>query len=90
MPVYLVTYDLKRPQQNYQGLYEVLKKADSWWHYLESTWLIKTSETVDAWQTRLRSTLDDNDLFMIMDLKPARYSGWLPQPAWDWIRTNLG
>lgn len=35
--IYLVTYDLNKPQQEYEELYEELKHIGAWWHYLDST-----------------------------------------------------
>jgi hypothetical protein len=45
MPAFLVTYDLNKPGQNYDGLIEELKKTAGWWHYMKSTWILSTSET---------------------------------------------
>lgn len=90
MSVYLVSYDLKRPTQNYAGLYEELKKASGWWHYLDSTWLISSSETLGSWQKRIRAKVDENDAFIIIELSQgARRNGWLPKRAWEWLRKHL-
>ena len=44
--IYAINYDLKRPGQNYTGLYTAIKHlGSSWWHYLGSTWLIETHLT---------------------------------------------
>jgi len=88
--VYLVSYDLKRPGQNYLELYEELKKASSWWHYLESLWLLSSGESLEAWHTRIRSKIDENDSFIIMKLTSGmERNGWLPEKAWEWIRQYL-
>lgn len=90
MAVYLISYDLKKPGQDYNRLYEVLKSATSWWHYLESLWLIRSQESPDTWQQRIRNQIDESDVFLIFELYPAnRYTGWLPREAWDWIKQNL-
>ena len=41
--MYLVTYALKKPGQDYKDIHEAIKSCGTWWHYLESTWLLKTS-----------------------------------------------
>ncbi len=90
MSVYLVNYDLKRPDQNYPELYEVLKSASGWWHYLESLWLLSSEESLETWHARIRSKIDKNDSFIIMKLTPGmQRNGWLPQKAWEWIRQHL-
>ena len=91
MSVYLVIYDLKQPVQNYVGLYEELKKAPAWWHYLESTWMVSSSESLDVWRARIQATIDQNDSFIIWDLRPGTpRNGWLPQKAWEWIQQHVG
>ncbi len=41
MSVYLITYDLKSPGRNYQGLYEEFKKwGDSVCHLMQSTFIV--------------------------------------------------
>ena len=88
MTVYCVSYDLNKSGQNYTALYEELKKSSSWWHYLDSTWLILTSETVTQLTDRIRKNIDDNDSLLV--IKVVRdYGGWLNQEAWDWINANV-
>lgn len=41
--IYAINYDLKRPSQNYEALYEAIKSCGVWWHHLGSTWLVDTS-----------------------------------------------
>ena len=84
--IYLISYDLKAPNRNYDDLYAILKTAESWWHYLESTWLIYTSDGIEAWQMRIKSAIDNNDSFIIVDVTKQPRNGWLPKKAWEWIR----
>ncbi len=86
--ILLITYDLKKPGKDYTGLYNVIKTAPKWWHYLESTWIIQTPESVDTWNSRLTKVLDQNDHLLIVDITKRPRQGWLPKEAWDWIRTN--
>ncbi len=84
--IYLISYDLKAPNRNYDDLYAILKTAESWWHYLESTWLIYTSDGIEAWQMRIKSAIDNNDSFIIVDVTKQPRNGWLPKKAWEWIQ----
>ena len=89
--VYLLVYDLKKPGQNYTELIQTLKTAEKWWHYLKSTWLLASDLPFETWHQNIKSKIDQNDSFMLMELQPGmRYDGWLPQEAWDWMRENLG
>lgn len=88
MKVLLVSYDLKNPGKNYSDLYETLKTASSWWHYLESCWLLKTSLTAQEWFDKIRPHIDDNDSVLIVEVQRP-YHGWLPKDAWKWIADNV-
>lgn len=86
--ILLITYDLKKPGQEYNALYNTIKSADSWWHYIESIWLIKTSYDPKYWNDILRKVIDQNDYLFIVDISNRPYNGWLPQKAWNWIKEN--
>jgi hypothetical protein len=88
MSLLLVSYDLKVPGKDYNKLYETLKTAPGWWHHLESTWILSTSDSVNTWADRIRATMDENDFFMVVDITNKPYNGWLPKKAWDWITQN--
>ncbi|MCG5262440.1 hypothetical protein [Cupriavidus gilardii] len=84
MTVYSVSYDLNKAGQNYSALYEELKKSPSWWHYLDSTWLIYTTETAQQLSNRLLMHIDKNDRLLVIKVVRA-YQGWLSEEAWKWI-----
>jgi len=85
--IYAINYDLKRPGQDYEAVYEAIKGCGAWWHHLESTWLVDTSLTAKGIWDRIAPHADKNDFFLVVRI--ARdYSGWLPQGAWDWISSR--
>lgn len=90
MNVYIVSYDLNRAGQNYAGLYAELKKT-TWWHYLDSSWLIATNETADQLWNRLSRHCDQNDRVLVIKVQSGitNRSGWLPKDAWDWIAQHV-
>lgn len=88
MKVYSVSYDLNSPGQKYENLYQELKNSNSWWHYLDSIWLIRTHETASQLSERIRKHLDNNDSLLVIRVT-NEYAGWLPQKAWDWINQNV-
>jgi hypothetical protein len=59
--IYAMNYDLKRPGQNYEPLYEAIKGCGTWWHHLGSTWLVDTSLTASGIWERLAPHVDKND-----------------------------
>lgn len=88
MKVLVVCYNLKKPGRDYSKLYEVLKEASNWWHYLESCWLLKTDLSPDDWSQKIKPHIDGNDYVLIIEVT-ANYQGWLPEKAWKWIDENI-
>lgn len=86
--ILLVTYDLNAPSKDYEELYKTLKTASSWWHYLDSTWLLYTSTPYGTWCDNIRKVIDENDHFMVVDITKQPRNGWLPKKAWEWIRSH--
>lgn len=82
--VYIVSYDLRKKGKAYIGLFEQLKNSPAWCHYLDSTWLIHTSESAEQLYQRLSAHLDEDDAILITEFS-GRYFGFLPEKAWEWI-----
>jgi hypothetical protein len=86
--VFCISYDLKKPGRNYDALYTALKSFGTWWHFLESTWLVVSYESaVHVWN-RLAATIDPSDFVLVIEVR-RNYQGWLPKEAWDWINVNV-
>lgn len=66
--VYLISYDLNRPGQDYSGLHTEIKNNSTWWHFLDSTWLIYTYEKADQIVKRLEPHIDKNDFLLVIDV----------------------
>lgn len=87
--IILITYDLKQPDRNYEALYESIKRCgDTWWHYLDSIWLVKTELAPSQCFDRIRPNIDDNDSLFIVEITGKQRQGWLPKDAWEWIKSN--
>lgn len=68
MATLLVGYDLNKPAQNYPGLIEHLKRFGTWWHHLDSTWLVRTNLTPEQLRDQLKSLVDSNDELLVIDV----------------------
>ena len=88
MTAFSITYDLTAPGRNYEGLYEAIKKQGTWWHYLESTWLVSTNKTASQVWSDLSQYIDKNDNLLIIEVRD-NVSGWLPKKAWEWIHSHV-
>lgn len=87
--LYLISYDLKQPDKDYESLYNAIKSVGiSWWHFLESVWIVNTQKSVQEVSTTVRQNMDTNDHLLVVDISNQQYNGWLPSKAWDWIRAN--
>lgn len=89
MPVYNVSYDLNKPRQNYDDLIKEIESSPGACHVLESTWMVKTSETAEQLSNRLRAHLDENDNLLVIETVDNK-QGWLPQDTWDCINGLFG
>jgi hypothetical protein len=88
MTAFSINYDLKMPGRNYNPLYDEIKRSPQWWHFLESTWLIATDETINQVSYRLRHHIDKNDFLLIIEIRNNK-QGQLPKDAWDWINVHV-
>lgn len=88
MSLLLITYDLKVPGRDYKVLYDAIKSAPGWWHYLESTWIISTTESLQVWVDRLNGLIDKNDRILVVNITGAERNGWLQQDAWQWLNNH--
>lgn len=76
MAAYIVSYDLNKPRANddYKNLIEQLKTYAKWWHYLDSTWVIQSTQTSAQIRDTLRAYVDSGDELLV-----ARLTG---EAAW--------
>lgn len=88
--VYLITYDLHKPGQDYEGLYDAIKSASTgaWSHRLDSTWIIKSTLSVDAVSAKIKEKVDKDDHFIVIEVKNNK-QGWLPKDAWTYLNDNI-
>jgi hypothetical protein len=70
------------------AMHEALKRSGKWWHYLQSTWIVVTTETPNALASRVHSSMTKGDKLLVVEMT-NNYNGWLPKDAWDWIQREL-
>lgn len=77
MEVFLVTYDLNSPGQDYKPLIKALKKFESSYKVCESAWFIKSMvlTKADIFDI-LKPLMDENDVLLVSKVS-------------DWIGVNL-
>src|SRR5438105_901486 len=90
MPIYLVTYDLRREltRLDYAKIYAV---RDTYDHVRlsESSYAIDTTETPDAVLSKFKQALDANDVLSVVTLT-GPWAGQGQSAADAWLSRKLG
>lgn len=90
MPTLLVGYDLRQPGQNYAPLVDQLRSHGTWWHHLDSTWLVRTELTPIQLRNVLRGLIDSSDEILVIDVSGRSWAGaGFEDRAYDWLRQNM-
>lgn len=80
---YIVSYDLIKPDRNYDELYKALKEFHYWGRLTESTWAIVSSQTHVEIRDTLKKHIDENDrLIVIRSGKAAAWTNILASDEW--------
>ncbi len=89
MTTYLVGYDLGKPGRDYEGLAEYLKAFGTYWHNLDSTWLIVSSESAESIRNGAGAFLDSSDKLLVAKVSaPGAWRGFRESGS-QWLMDNL-
>lgn len=90
--LYVITYDLKRPEQNYPELINAIKGLGTWAHPMQSTWLVVPNmylmNAASEIYNQLRRHMDSNDLLWISRVTED-HQGYLSNEIVDWLKTVI-
>lgn len=89
MAVQMISYDLKNPGRNYNNLYEAIKGIGSWWHCVESVWLVQANLNSAQIRDLLRPLLDTNDLLVVLAVDENWASIGLSDECNAWLHNNV-
>ena len=66
----LITYELRnKATHDYAPLFNEIKKAPKWWHYLPNVWIIISEEDALVWQRKLVPLTVVGDNILIIEAK---------------------
>ena len=95
MAIFMVSYDLHQ-DEGYEKLTDALEKYPSYWHCLESTWLILSDDTATEIKKNLRQHILKDDRLLVMRYgRPIHGKGanasWVgfEDTCKDWLSTHL-
>jgi hypothetical protein len=68
MKTYLIGYDLNRPRgdDDYTELIEAIKAFGTWWHNLDSTWVVKSDKSAAEIRNTLKPHVDSGDELLVV------------------------
>lgn len=87
MTVYLITYDLKSPGQDYSALHKAIKALGDHRHDLESVWFVDTNLSAKEIQSSIRPVMDANDTMFITKVSSGYY-GHADKALWPWLSSK--
>jgi hypothetical protein len=86
---YIISYDLNKPGQNYDELYEEIKAvADKWCWPMDSTWFIVSELSSSEIRNRLNAIDATDSLIVARTSAPASWIG-LSNEITKWLQENL-
>ncbi len=89
MRTLLVGYDLDQPGQDYADLIDHLKTYGTWWHHLDSTWIVRTEQSAAEVRDACAMYLDANDKLLVVELKGAGAWTGFNDKGSAWLKKNL-
>jgi len=76
MNTILIGYDLKKTGQDYTTLIEQIKKLGSWWHCLDSTWMVRCTYTAVQVRDHLKQYVDGNDKLLVVNITGDNWAAY--------------
>ena len=90
MSTFLIGYDLNKPEQDYPELINAIETSfGKWWHYLDSTWLIKSDLSATDIRDKLKPHIDSDDELLVVRLSGEGAWAGFSSEASDWLQENL-
>lgn len=90
MATYLIGYDLNKSDKDYDGLIGAIKAlSDTWWHHLDSTWLVKHAGPAATIRDVLKPHIDSNDELLVVKLTGEGAWAGFNEKGSTWLKENL-
>jgi hypothetical protein len=88
--IYVVGYDIHpKAGETYGELVKALESLGTYWHCLDSTWMIKTDLSASQVRDKLWAHMRaDDQLLVVTYSRPAAWSGFSGE-CQSWLKNNL-
>jgi len=88
MACYIVSYDLRKPDRNYDALYEAIKGYGTWARINESLWAVVTTKKAVQVRDHLAQFTDANDRLFVV--KSGTEAAWKNSRCKnEWLKEHL-
>ena len=88
MSTYIISYDLRSPNPDYEGLHEAIKAYGTWAHITQSLWAVETSESAVEVRDYLTTFIEPGDrLFVLRSGSEAAWRNVMCNN--EWLKRNL-
>jgi hypothetical protein len=86
---YLVSYDLSKPERNYDDLFKVLRSFSGYAKALKSVWFVCSDLSTAGVRDKIQKVLDSNDHLLVTNVKHGD-SAWygLEPDVSNWLQDN--
>lgn len=82
--IYLISYDLNKPEQDYPKIIEAIKSYGTYCQALKSQWFIRSEKTAVEIGKHLMEYLDENDEILICEFND-NHEGLLKNRVISWL-----
>ena len=91
MATILIAYDIHRLEGDaYDQLLQVIKTLGTWWHHLETIWIVRCSQTPLQVRNLLKSRIGSDDQLLVIDISDdtAEWLG-INEAGAHWLQANM-
>lgn len=89
MASYSINYDLRQPGRDYKKLHAAIESYGTYYHFLDSAWMIRTTSTAAQIRDHLKQFMDANDALVVMKLTGEAAWFGIPNDGSVWIKDQL-
>jgi hypothetical protein len=91
LPSILVAYDIHPPKgEAYENLIEGIRSLGTWWHHLETVWIVQCAHKPAEVRDRLKSHIGTEDQLLVVDIS-GDVAGWagVNDAGSKWLAQNI-
>jgi hypothetical protein len=91
MATILIAYDIHPPEgEAYDALTGAIQSLGTWWHHLETIWIVQCAHTPGEIRDRLKSHIGTEDQLLVVDIS-GDTAGWagVSDAGSKWLADNI-